>query len=135
MKNILDYRLIVLDKDANIVEYPLIASGMHQECLDDFARKNGYNYSSVNYLVQNGNVIFKNAGLNMVTIDLPGELSDDQLYQMDYLHNWLKDVELLAACKYVAGHTEWYQFEEHVADQFSNVIIQSYYTNKKVITR
>lgn len=38
MKDILDYRLVILDKDANIVTYPF-QFGMHQTCLDDFAKR------------------------------------------------------------------------------------------------
>lgn len=131
MKNILDYRLVILDKDANIVEYPIVGSGMHQDCLDDFARKNGYEYSNELYLVHNGNVIFKNAGNKIVTIDMPDDLSEEQLYQLDYLHNWFREVEWLEACKYTKSGKEFYQILTDVYERFSTEIIQSYYSAHK----
>ena len=58
MKDILKYRMIILDRDANIHEYFLHNSGMHQDCLDDFAKNCGYEYSNSVYLVQEGNGCF-----------------------------------------------------------------------------
>ena len=137
MKNILDYRVVILDKDANIIEFPLVSSGMHQDCLDDFAKKNGYEYSSESYLAKNGNVIFKNAGNKIVTIDMPECLSEEQLYFMDYLQNWLQEVEWLEACKYTQKGKEFYSILDHVYDRFSTEIIQSYYSsnNERVAKR
>lgn len=131
MKNILDYRLVILDKDANIIYYPVVGSGMHQDCLDDFAKKLGYSYSSEEYLVKEGNVIFKNAGGCILLVYLPFQLSDEQLYQMDYIHNWLDQVEMMEAVKYGGSEKEWYQFCDDVSFHFSHDIIQSYYPVKK----
>lgn len=130
MKNILDYRLVVLNENGQVLEYPF-SFGMHQTCLDDFAKKKGYEYSNEGYLVGNGNVIFKNAGSNILLVYLPENLSEEQLYQMDYIHNWLSQVEMLEACKYTKNGNEWYQCEKEVSDYFSEVIIQSYYSVKK----
>lgn len=131
MKNILDYRMVILDKDANIIEYSTFF-GMHQTCLDDFAKKGGYDYSRYDYLAMNGNVIFANVGLNILVVFLPNKLSDDQLYQMDYIHNWLGEVEMLEACKYLdcnVNHKISYQCTKNVSDYFSREIIQSYYSD------
>lgn len=129
-KNILDYRLMILDKEANMVKYSF-DFGMHQTCLDDFALKNWYEYSSEEFLVNAGNVIFKNAGLDILLVYLPEKLSEEQLYQMDYIHNWLGKVEMLEACKFTKNGTEFYQCDSNVSDYFSSHIIQSYYSNNK----
>lgn len=130
MKNILDYKLIILDKEANIVTYDKMF-GMHQDCLDDFSRKYNYEYSNEVYLVSKGNVIFKNAGLNILVAYLPDSLSTEQLYQLDYIQNWLGDVTMFEAYKYIDNNKQWFQCMDNVSDYFSENIIQSYYSTKK----
>lgn len=130
MKNILDYRLVILDKKANIITYDK-TFGMHQDCLDDFSNKNNYEYSNEVYLVREGNVIFKNAGLNILVAYLPDSLSAEQLYQLDYIQNWFCDVTMFEAYKYFNNNKQWFQCMGNVADYFSTEIIQSYYSTKK----
>lgn len=130
MKNILEYRLVVLDCNANMVEYPVMGSGMHKECLDDFARKMRYEYSGIDDLVSKNNAIFANAGNGYLIVHLPEKLTLDQLYQLDYIQNWLEEVKMLEACKYTSEKREYYQYFENVAENFSKEIIQSYYSRK-----
>ena len=92
MKKLLDYRVVIIDSDANIKEYPLFGFGMHQDCFDDFANIKGYDYSNRDNLVKNGNALFCNAGNNMLIVFLPDKLTDEQLYVFDYIENFLDDV-------------------------------------------
>ena len=129
-KNILDYRLVILDNNAKIFTYSF-SFGMHQTCLDDFASKMGYEYSNAKDLVANGNVIFINAGNNILGIYLPDVLNNEQLYQMDYIHNWLDKVEMLDAIKFGVNGEVYYQCTDNIPKYFSEEIIQSYYSGKK----
>ena len=128
---ILDYRMVILDKDSNIEKYPLFSSGMHQECLDSFAKKMGYEYSNISYLVQEGNVLFYNVGNKMALCYLPMILTDEQLYMLDYIENWLCGVEYMEVRKCSSNEKEEYIFEENIRSNFSDIVIQSYYKNRK----
>ena len=130
MKNILDYRVVILDISGNI-EFYFPQFGMHQDCLNDFAGKHGCEYSGAVYLTLQGNVILENAGSNILAGYLPSNLSDEQLYQLDYIQNWLGQVQMLEAYKFLDNSGKekiWYQCIENVSDYFSNEIIQSYYS-------
>lgn len=50
---ILDYRLVIIDNEGEFYKYSF-SYGMHQDCLDDFAIKYGYEYSNLDYLVDKG---------------------------------------------------------------------------------
>ena len=123
-------RMVILDRDANIITYPSYG-GMHHECLEDFANRHGYEYSEPSYLASQGNVIFYNVGNGMLGAYFPKKLTDEQLYQLDYLENWLDDSSYFNAVKGNGEETEEFLFEDNVKERFSNELIQSYYKKRK----
>lgn len=131
MKNILDYRLLILDKNANIIGYPKNLLMMHQDCLDDFAEKLGYVNSNRDYLVNDGNCLFYNADNGIVIAFLPSMLNSDQLYKLDYIENYLNDIEYMEVSKGIGNDRLEYSFDIAIRENFSNQIIQSYYNIKK----
>jgi len=129
VKNLSDYRLVILDEIGEINTYNR-TFGMHQDCLNDFSKKNNYEYCMVDYITKKGNVIFINAEHGNLGVYLPGILNNKQLYMMEYLSNFLGNLKNLEFCKYVGDKVEFSQYSENFSEHFSDMI-QSYYTVKK----
>ena len=127
MKSLLDYRMLILDKNAKIVKYPKNMLMMHQDCLDNFAKNNGYNSSNRDYLVDEGNCLFYNADNGIYVSFLPEKLTNEQLYMLDYIENFFDNVEYLEVSKGVGKNKLEYSFDDRVRENFSNIVIQSYY--------
>lgn len=134
MKKLVDSRLVIIDSDANVIEYPKFGI-MHQDCLVDFAKKNKYEYSTEDYLVSKGNIIFYHSIEGMFGIFLPEKLTTEQLYQLDYIENWLDGVIYLHAIKGLGEEREEFLFDidngDNIKERFSNEVIQSYYQKSK----
>jgi len=132
LKKLLDYRVVVIDRDGNVEKYPLFGFGMHQDCFDNFSKKKGYDYSNRDDLVRNGNALFCNAGNNMLIVFLPSVLTDEQLYAIDYIENFLDDVFYMEVSKGSGEDKTIYIFGDNIRKNFSENVIQSYYVmNKK----
>lgn len=123
---VLDYRLIIIDNEGDLKKYPF-SFGMHQGCLDDFAIKNGYEYSNLDYLVDKGNCIFYNCGNDIVVAKFPGSLNSEQLYTLDYLENCLDDVFLLQINKGFGKDVVHFSYDNDIKKNFSHNVVQSYY--------
>lgn len=131
MKNILDYRMVILANDGKIIEYPIEPSFMHRDCLDSFAHEYGYDYSNMEDLTKKGNVIFSNCGNKILGVCMPEHLNGQQLYMLDYLENWLEEVEVLDVRKQVGEKFEAFLFVGNIRKHFSEEIIQLYYSSDK----
>lgn len=140
MKNIFDYRMVILDDEAQIIFYTTDL-GMHQDCLNDFAKRKNYQFSNIEDIVRKGNVIFYNAGSNMLVIYLPNKLTENQLYQLDYLENYIEGAIYIDAEKIDENGKVVQQFhfnnikKDNILgtprERFSNELIQSYYKKEK----
>jgi len=131
MKDILDYRLVVIDKDGSITKFSWEIGKGHQACLDDFAKENGYDYSSYDFLLAQGVCLFYNCGLNMVIVRLPFELNDHQLYSLDYIENFLDNVTYMEVAKGLGKEQQEFVFFENIKERFSGDVIQSFYDKSK----
>ena len=127
MKNLLDYRLVILTNDNHIKTYNIELGVGHAECLERFADSYGYYFYRLDYLVSKGHSIFYNVGNNMSVAYLPVELDEDRLYTLDYLCNWLDKVDYMEVLK---GDDQCFILDDDVMNKFSNEVIQSYYEVK-----
>lgn len=123
---ILDYRMVIIDNAGQLNKYSF-SYGMHQDCLDDFANKNGYDYSSLDYLVSKGNCVFYNCGHDIVAAKIPSKLNDKQLYILDYLENCLDDIFLLQVTKGLGKCEVDFSYDSDIKKNFSHNVVQSYY--------
>lgn len=146
MKKLIDSRLVIIDSDANVIEYPKFGM-MHQDCLDDFVEEKNKSRNANNdnndklkssdrdYLVSKGNIIFYHSIEGMFGIFLPEKLTAEQLYQLDYIENWLDGVIYLHAIKGLGEKREEFLFDidngDNIKERFSNEVIQSYYQKSK----
>ena len=136
MNDVLDYMVIIIDSDGNIVKYPMEFGKRHQDdCYDIFALERGYEYSNLDYIISRGNCVFYNCGNQTTVFRLPSELTDEQLYSLDYIENWLDNVLYMEVCIENKEHKEYFVFKENVRDNFSNKVIQYYYNNISGRTR
>ena len=146
LKNIFDYRLVIIDDEGELVKYEKEFGVEHQDCIIDFAKKKEYTFANKGLfvrpedIVRNGNVLFYNTGNNMLLIYLPTKLTESQLYQLDYIENWMNKATYINAAKFdkEGQVTEEYTFDNlndeslgTPTERFSKEIIQSYYTPKK----
>ena len=127
MKDILKYRLVIIDNDGEIIKYPWKIGLGHQDCLDEFSRVKGYDYSSYDFLIQEGNCLFYNCGLNMLVVRLPKDLNESQLYAIDYIENFLDNVTYMEVSKGLGKEQKEYIFDRNIRENFSMEIIQSFY--------
>ena len=123
---VLDYRLVIIDNEGELNKYSF-NFGMHQDCLDDFASKNGYQYSNLDHLVINGNCIFYNCGNVIVVAKIPSILNSKQLYTLDYLENCLDDVFLLQVTKGIGNDEVYFSYDSDIKRNYAHNIVQSYY--------
>ena len=127
---LLDYRLVIIDNEGELNKYSFNYE-MHQGCLDDFAIKNGYEYSNLDYLVDKGNCIFYNCGNDIVVAKLPSNLNSRQLYTLDYLDNCLDDIFLLQINKGHGKEMVNFSYDSDIKKNFSYNVVQSYYKDNK----
>lgn len=131
MHNILDYMVVIVDNEGKIFKYPFEFGKRHQDYLDEFSKIKGYEYSNLNYIYNLNNSIIYHLGNGFVVMYLHSNLNQEQLYALDYIENWLNDVKYLEVDKGIGSKKIEYTFKENVRENFSNIVLQSYYTTKK----
>lgn len=132
MQGIFENRVVILDTEGNIVKYSYDFA-QHQSCCFDFAEKNGYEYSGVCYLAKRGNGVFQMMGNDNLVAFLPDKLNDMQLYGLEYMGNFLDNIEYLRVGKVNDKEQiieEYMGVGDEVIKTF-NDIIMSYYNNSK----
>ncbi len=143
MESLFDYKMIIVDEKAHIHYYEKEFGIVHEDCLLDYSKKRKYSFVNgelfirPEYVVKEGNIIFYNVGNNMAMIYLPSKLTEEQLYQLDYLENFLESTNYLAVGTFDENGeiVDDYTFDNPDYDdvlgtprnRFSNEVIQSYY--------
>ena len=128
-KNILEDRVVILDVDGNVIEYPVYSSGQHQECYESFAREKGYEFCGFRYLVSKGNGVFA-VGNKMLVVSLPENLNELQLYMLDNIENWLSKVQYIEIEKVNETERVVFSCTSHDVIKTFDDVIQSYYSKK-----
>lgn len=121
-------RLIVVDKHGEVHPFLNETGRMHQECLNIFANKMGYSYSNINHIVeQENNTVFSNADNNMFVVNMPKQLKEAQLETLDRLALKMSGIDYMEVRKQGNGSNQDFVLEENIDDQFSRVVLQSYF--------
>lgn len=100
MNKITDTQLMIIDKEGHIYSEPDIIGKRHQEIIEEYAKKKHYEYSNVEFVTRQGNVIFYNVGHHYVATYLPSDLTEEQLYQLDLLSTNMDDIEYMETRKF-----------------------------------
>lgn len=133
MHSILEDMIVIVDDKGEIFKYPFEIGKRHQDYLNDFSKIKGYEHSNLNYIYNLNNVVIYHLGNGVVVMYLHSNLNKEQLYALDYIENWLDGVKYLEVEKSNGGRSKEYLFEENIRDNFSNVVLQSYYEIKKKV--
>lgn len=130
MVSIKENRTLILQKDGSYKEYKKKTGVMHQDCLDDYAKVNELKYSNIKYIINEcGCIIFRNLDLAMLLCDMPSDITDEELYQLELFATFnLEDISYMEVKKYkVNDRDEDFILDGNVADKFLKEVIQSYY--------
>lgn len=124
---------IYVDKSLKIVAYKY-SFGMHQECINNFGKNYGQDFTTENDLVKKGNIVFKIAGpleggQYIVVNSLPEKMENDTMLAA-YLEviNKMKDNKLFifAAQKFNENTIEKYSFKSDFNENIYCDIVSSY---------
>lgn len=130
MENINMYRLLIVNSKGEIFSYPKITGQMHNDCINDYVKKESLDYSSIMDLLNRGDCLFYNLGNGNFTTLLPSDLTTMQSYTLDNLCNYMDEVNNMVV-ETIDGRE--YSLNDSIGDLFSTKVIQSYYDNKKNI--
>lgn len=128
---ITDNRVVVINKLGEITEYPYEVGKQHQECIDDYATKNNYEYSNIDYVVSKNNVVFYCVNEELVVTYLPKTLSDEQLELLDRLSLKMNDIAYMEVRKAKEKGHQDFILVDNIGRRFSDEVIQSYFESDK----
>ena len=155
-ENIFNYRMVIIGKNDKYNEYPKInyykkydektlKSMEHEDWIRFYAREKGYSFYKDEYiapemLARLGNIIFYNCDNKSLIIYLPEEVTDEQLFQLEYMEDVIKGVKYINAAKFDknCNAVEEYLFDNlhnddiygDTSKRYSHEIVQSYYDAK-----
>lgn len=128
---ITDYRVMIINEKGEINEYPYEVGKQHQECIDSYAKKNYYEYSNIDYIVNKNNVVFCSDKFDIVVCYLPKELSDEQLELLDRLSLKMSDIAYMEVRKVKENGHQDFILGDNIGRRFSDEVIQSYFLSDK----
>lgn len=134
--NYINDRVVIVEKE-RINVYAKEIGKNHQCYLDEFAKKHGYDYSTMDYLAREGNCIFEMMGPIenefYIISYMPKELTDMQLYFLESMDETFENANRIEAIK--VSDKDLIHFDskgQNVGKYFNDTIIGSYYKNDVV---
>lgn len=121
------YRGSFLQKDGSFANYPIKVGLMHREIIEDYCKNNKLQQTSEQAVLDNGDIYFRNANNGFFIIYMPPTLTDEQLYQLEVNSDIINNFQYLAVTK----EQEQYEYSNDIWDNFSNEVIQSYFSKKR----
>lgn len=129
MKNITQYRAVFLKKDGSFVPYPIVLGDNHRVILEDYCKKQGYPYPSIETIIKNNDIVFLIAGQGIVLVYLPSTITDEQYNSLDLLSLFMDDITYLEAR--IDKRKEDFIINEKIGENFSKQVIQYYFETKE----
>lgn len=134
--NYINDRVVIVEKE-RINVYAKEIGKNHQCYLDEFAKKHGYDYSTMDYLAREGNCIFEMMGPIenefYIISYMPKELTDMQLYFLESMDETFENANRIEAIK--VSDKDLIHFDskgQNAVKYFNDTIIGSYYKNDVV---
>ena len=132
--NYINDRVVIVEKE-RINVYAKESGKNHQCYLDEFAKKHGYDYSTMDYLAREGNCIFEMMGPIenefYIISYMPKELTDMQLYFLESMDETFENANRIEAIK--VSDKDLIHFDskgQNEGKYFNDTIIGSYYKNE-----
>lgn len=130
MKYLNQYRAAFIKKDGTWEYYPSTIGFNHQQIIEEFCKKEGHHYPSIDTIIKNQNIIFYNAGNGMFLSFLPKKLTEEQYYSLDLFSLFMNDISYLEVRK--EGQKEDFIITKDIGKSFSDIIIQSYFEENQI---
>ena len=134
--NYINDRVVIVEKE-RINVYAKESGKNHQCYLDEFAKKHGYDYSTMDYLAREGNCIFEMMGPIenefYIISYMPKKLTDMQLYFLESMDETFENANRIEAIK--VSDKDLIHFDsngQNAGKYFNDTIIGSYYKNDVV---
>ena len=129
MKKITDYNLVVVDQEGEIYRYERLIEDRHQDCLVDYQKKKNYPTSDRVAIARDmGDALFYMYNQTQAAGFMPKEISDDQLYALEVLQMEMDDLRLLEIRKFRDNdYQDFCLTGDNIGEQFSTVVLQSYF--------
>lgn len=132
MKKIGKYRATFLKPDGTWEYYPIIIGDSHQIIIEDFCKKNGISYPSIESIIAQGTIIFYNANQGIILNFLPQKISEKQYFELDLLSLFMDDIAYMEIRK--EGEKQDFILTQDIGKNYSEKVIQSYFEEKNTKT-
>lgn len=127
MKDIIEYKVVILDKNGNYGLYSKNRCLSNNECITDYTKSQFGRSTALPKFIKQGNIVLMNNN-GFVEAHMPKQLSDEQLYELDLLP--LK-MDGLVRMKIKKIDEEEYVLTDKIDERFSKEVIQSYFNTPK----
>lgn len=124
-----DYRLTILKKDGTYKPYPKEIGKMHQDCITEFCKEEGYESASIKTVVQNGNAVFYNANQSMFALFMPKNITEAQYYTLDLQSLYMNDITYMEVR--IEEKKDDILINPSEKDSFSKKVLQCYFEEKE----
>ena len=127
MKDIINYKVVILDKNGKYGLYSNERCLSSLECVAEYSKSHFGRSIPLNNFIKNGNIVFMN---NHCVVDayMPKKISDEQLYELDLLSIKMDGIKRMKIKK--IGEEE-FTIDDKIEDRFSSEVIQSYFNKPK----
>lgn len=130
MRKLTDDGLIFIDKQGQITRYERTAGIQHNDLLHQYQKIKHYDEVDRTDIAKNKQeILFYIYNKDQAAAFLPKTLTDEQLYSLELLQDGMDSLQLLEVRKYKEqDYQDFILTGDDIADQFSNEVIQSYFT-------
>lgn len=127
MKDMINYKVVILDKNGKYGLYTNERCLSSIECITEYSRSHFGRSMSLQSFVKNGNIVFMN---NHCFVDayMPKKISDEQLYELDLLSVKMSGIKRMKIQKL---EEEEFIIDDRIEERFSGEVIQSYFNKPK----
>lgn len=127
MKDIIEYKVILLDKKGNYGLYSKSRSMSNSECITEYTKTHFRRSMTLQSFVKNGHIAILN-NKDVIEAYMPNEISDEQLYELDLLPLKMNGIKRMVVKK---ANEEVFVLDDKIDERFSSEVIQSYFNKPK----
>lgn len=127
---ITECRVVIINEKGLVTSFPYTIGKQHQECIDEYAQINNYEYSNIDYVVRKNNIVFYCDKASMIVCYMPITLSDEQLEILDRLSLKMDDITYMEVRKYKKEGHQDFILGNDIGRRFSDEVIQSYFMSE-----
>lgn len=127
MKDIIEYKVVILDKKGSYGLYSKNRCMSNTECVTEYSKSHFGRSTTLQNFIKQGNIVFMNND-GFVDAYMPRQINDEQLYELDLLPLKMDGLKRMKVRK--MGEEEFI-LDDKIDERFSSEVIQSYFNNPK----